>query len=145
MMRLTGLFTYISRCGVHYRNQHLEPIGLTYRQADMMLKICNTPGITQDELSRRMVLNKSNITRQLAGLEEDGFVERRTDEKDKRAFRLYPTQKTLSVEPEIRQVFRDWNEYLMGVLSEEEQVQLRALLSRVRDRAGVWLEEHKNG
>ena len=145
MMRLTGLFTYISRCGVQYRNQHLEPLGLTYRQADMMLKICNSPGISQDELGRRMVLNKSNIARQIAGLEEGGFVERRTDAKDKRAFCLYPTEKTLSIEPEIRQIFRDWNEYLMAVLTDEEQATLRELLSRVRDRAGVWLEENRNG
>ena len=35
MLRMTGDITYISRCGVQYRNEHLEPLGLSYRQADM--------------------------------------------------------------------------------------------------------------
>ena len=145
MLRLTGDITYISRCGIHFRNARLEPLGLRYRQADMLLKICNTPGISQEDLAKKMVLNKSNITRQLAGLEEEGFVERRPCEKDKRITRLFPSEKTLAIEPEIRQVFRDWNDYLMSALSEEEQTQLKALFATMRARADQWMEEEKNG
>lgn len=145
MLRMTGDITYISRCGIQYRNEHLEPLGLSYRQADMLLKICNTPGISQEDLGRKMVLNKSNITRQLAGLEESGFVERRTCEKDKRVIRIYPTEKTLGIAEEIRKVFRDWNDYLMGALPEQEQVKLKELLAVLRARADQWMEEQRNG
>lgn len=145
MQRTTGDFTFISRCGIQYRNQNLEPLGLSYRQADILLKLYLEPGVSQDDLAKRLVLNKSNVARQVASLEEEGYIRRQTSEKDRRVTRLYPTEKTVLLIPEIRQVFRDWNDYLMQALSEEEQERLKSLLSVVRARADEWMEAHRNG
>lgn len=143
MAKIIRDITYIARCGSQYRNRQLEPLGLTGRQAGSLIAICNHPGISQEQLGKQVVLNKSNITRQLAGLEEMALVERRPSPTDKRVMQLYPTEKTLELLPRIRQVYRDWREYLLDGMTEEEQALLEKALTRIKDRAGQWMEVHR--
>lgn len=83
----------ISRCAALYRDAHLADCGLSGWQAPYIPEICAAPGITQDQLALRLHVNRSNVTRQLAMLEENGFVLRRRSESDRRAVEVYPTQK----------------------------------------------------
>ncbi|MBE6982321.1 MAG: MarR family transcriptional regulator [Ruminococcaceae bacterium] len=140
MAHIVRDMTYISRCGNHYRNEKLEPLGLTGRQAGSILVICNNPGISQDQLGKRVVLNKSNITRQLTFLEEKGYVNRVVSPTDKRVLQLYPTQKALDILPQIRQVYHDWRCYLLADISEEDQALLESLLERVKEKAYTWMD-----
>ena len=131
----------IVRCGMQYRNEKLAPFGLKSSHASYLLEICRSPGISQDTLAKRICFNKSNIARQIAVLEEGGFVRRKPGAEDKRVMELYPTEKTLEMMPQIRQVLRSWRSYLMEGLSEEEIAVLDKALTSMRSRAGDWMEE----
>ena len=131
----------ISRCGVQYRSDYLAPMGLKSIHASYLTEICANPGISQDKLARLIYINKSNVARQVAVLEEEGFVRRVPSVADKRVMELYPTEKTLELMPEIRQVLRSWRSYLMEGLSEEEIAVLDKALTSMRSRAGDWMEE----
>ena len=131
----------IVRCGMQYRNEQLAPFGLKSSHASYLLEICRSPGISQDTLAKRICFNKSNIARQIAVLEEGGFVRRKPGAEDKRVMELYPTDKTLELMPQIRQVLRSWRSYLMEGLSEEEIAVLDKALTSMRSRAGEWMEE----
>ena len=134
--------TEIARCGAQYRTEALSPMGLKACHASYLLEICRSPGISQDALAKRICFNKSNIARQIAVLEEDGFVQRKSSQDDKRIMELYPTEKTLKLMPQIRQVLRDWRCYLMEGLSQEEMEVLDKALESMRQRAGAWVEEN---
>ena len=86
-------------------------------------------------LAKRICFNKSNIARQIVVLEEGGFVLR------KRVMELYPTEKTLELMPQIRQVLGDWRSYLMEGLTAEEMAVLDKALTSMRSRAEAWMEE----
>ena len=131
----------IVRCGMQFRNEQLAPFGLKSSHASYLLEICRSPGISQDTLAKRICFNKSNIARQIAVLEEGGFVRRKPGAEDKRVMELYPTEKTLELMPQIRQVLRSWRSYLMEGLSEEEIAVLDKALTSMRSRAGDWMEE----
>lgn len=131
----------IVRCGMQYRNEQLAPFGLKSSHASYLLEICRSPGISQDTLAKRICFNKSNIARQIAVLEEGGFVRRKPGAEDKRVMELYPTEKTLELMPQIRQVLRSWRSYLMEGLSEDEIAVLDKALTSMRSRAGDWMEE----
>lgn len=131
----------IVRCGMQYRNEKLAPFGLKSSHASYLLEICRSPGISQDTLAKRICFNKSNIARQIAVLEEGGFVRRKPGAEDKRVMELYPTEKTLELMPQIRQVLRSWRSYLMEGLSEEEIAVLDKALTSMRSRAGDWMGE----
>ena len=140
MSRIVNDLTYIFRCCNHFRNRQLEALGLSVRPASLLLEICATPGISQDALASRGFLNKSVVARALSSLEEDGFVERSTCQKDKRINRLYPTEKTLQLLPQLQQIQADCEDFLTADLSQEEVDQLETLLSRLQLRATKWME-----
>ena len=132
----------ITRCGMQYCNDNLEPLGLKSCHASYLREICRSPGISQDTLARRICINKSNIARQIVVLEEGGFVERRSSQEDKRVMELYPTEKTLELLPELRKVLSGWSRYLTQDFTEEEIELLAKMLSSMRERAAQWMEEN---
>jgi len=132
-----------ARCAAEYRNTHLAGLGIVGLQYSYILNICRKPGVSQEELSHLIHVNKSNVTRQLAALEENGFIERVTSPTDKRVTLVYPTQKARDALPEIHRVLHDWNEYLTEGFSDEERETLRALMERVNSRAIDYMENGK--
>lgn len=135
MNTITQLIAQIHRQDFQYRSAKFEPLGLKACHGKYLKIICDSPGICQEELTAHMVVNKSNIARQVAALEEAGFVERRGCSQDKRKVRLYPTEKTLALHHEILDVLDSWQTHLLQDLTQEDQKMLTSLLERIRDRA----------
>lgn len=134
--------TEIARCGAQFRNDNLAELDLKGCHASYLMEICRNPGISQDTLARRICINKSNIARQLVVLEEGGFVRRQPSQEDKRAMELYPTEKTLELLPRIRQILGRWSRYLTQDLTEEEVEVLSRVLTSMKARATIWMEEN---
>lgn len=59
-----------------YRNRNLEAHGLNASPYVFLPHVCRRAGITQDKLPDLIHINKSNVTRVLAQLENTGFVRR---------------------------------------------------------------------
>ncbi len=132
MPALMHYITDLGRIAAQYRTEQLAPLGLKACHASYLYAICDQPGITQDQLARRIFINKSNVARQLAVLEEDGFVERRPSTEDKRAIQVYPTQKTRDVLPEIHRLFQIWEADVGNNLTPQERTELLNLLRKLR-------------
>ena len=131
----------ITRCGMQYRNDNLEPLGLKSCHASYLLEICRNPGISQDTLARRICINKSNIARQIVVLEEGGFVERRSSTEDKRVMELYPTQKALDLLPQIHAILKCWETTITEGMTEEELTLLCGLLSKMKQHSATYMED----
>ena len=142
MPHLMHHVTDIARCAAQYRQEALAPLGLKACHASYLYVVCTTPGITQDQLARRIFINKSNVARQLVILEEDGFVERRPSPEDKRAIQVFPTDKAREALPEIARILRGWEDLATQDLSEEERSLLVSMLEKMKARAAGWMENH---
>lgn len=107
-----------------YTKMHLDKelavLGLNSSQHKYILKICESPGITQDQFFEQFYVNPSNITRSLAYLEKEGFVRKEANIEDKRTCRLYPTQKSLDACDKIRTIIGNWEALLLDGMSHEE-------------------------
>ena len=134
--------TEIARCTTQYRTETLAPMGLKACHASYLTEICASPGISQDKLASRICINKSNVARQAAILEEDGFIIRKPSATDKRIMQLFPTQKTLDLLPQISKILVNLELYLTADLTEEEKELLESLLSRMLAKAADWMENH---
>ncbi len=141
MPALMHHITDIARCASQFRQEELAPLGLKACHASYLTTVCRCPGITQDQLARRIFINKSNVARQLAVLEEEGFVERRPSPDDKRAIQVFPTQKALDCLPQIREIFRCWESFVAQDLTEEERRVLVAMLAKMKQRSADWMEK----
>ena len=131
---MDSLMKYIARifrCSILYRNEILVQEGLNGYQHTYILKLCNNPGISQEQLSRMLYVNKSTVTRQLALLEQGGFVTRKPGSADKRTMLVYPTAKAEAVYPKVKAA---------GV---ERQADRRA--DRAGTRLALWQADAFNG
>ena len=140
MPHIMGNFNITSRCASAYRDEALAEFGLTDAQYPYVLRVVRSPGITQDELSHQLCIHKSNVTRHLAALEESGYVERRRCEEDRRVTLVFPTKKAYAILPRLREVTREWNEYLTEGLDEAELERFAELLSKMADRAREYVK-----
>ncbi|MBQ3101080.1 MAG: MarR family transcriptional regulator [Clostridia bacterium] len=125
----------IARCAAIYRTRQVDLDGLLGVHHSYILAITNNPGMSQDGLAKHLCLNKSNVTRHLACLEKEGYVERRTSENDKRETLVYPTQKMQEIYPEVLRVTREWNSLVSEGFSEEELECFGRLIEKILDRS----------
>ncbi len=141
MSRSNSALMAIARCGRQYRDEAMAPFGLRGCHVGYLTRICANPGVCQDQLAKQMLLNKSNVARQVAAMEEEGYIQRTACGKDKRVLRLQLTEKGLSLLPAIGQVMDSWEALLVESLTESEQQILEILLLRLRGNARQALEE----
>lgn len=134
--------TEIARVGTQYKIDNFAAYGLKACHASYLMEICATPGISQDKLAQRICINKSNVARQAAALEEDGYIRRTPSQTDKRVIELYPTEKTLAVLPEIEQILKNWDAALMEGLTPEEIELAGQVLLRMKNKAAQWMDEN---
>jgi DNA-binding MarR family transcriptional regulator len=109
----------------------MEAFGLKGMHAGFLRNIGEEPGISQDRLAQRIGVDKSNIARQAAFLEEEGFLRREPSKSDKRVLCLYPTDKTLALLPGLLENMEQSERALLAGLTEQEAEQFAALLRRI--------------
>lgn len=122
----------ISRSLRRRRSRYMESLGLKSVHAKLLLDIADNPGISQDALSRLAGVDKSNIARQIAVLEQQDFVYRQPAPGNRRMLQVHLTKKSLFLLPKLQKTSQNWEEDLLQDLSNWEISQLSALLHRIR-------------
>ena len=140
MSDLIRNITEITRCGVQYRTETLAPLDLKACHASYLRQICADPGISQDTLASRICINKSNVARQAAALEEGGFIRRTPSTEDKRVMCLFPTDKTLALLPQLNAILDAWEDRLTGDIAPEELAIAAHVLELMKRKAAAWIE-----
>ncbi|MBR3763927.1 MAG: winged helix-turn-helix transcriptional regulator [Clostridia bacterium] len=127
------------RCAMRFREKELEDTGLAGCQTPYLTALCRQPGMTQEELAKELSVNKSSVTRQLAVLEEKGYVRREADPHDKRSLLVFPTEKTQEMMGRIFGCYGAWNEYLTQDFTQEEKDELSRMMVRIAQRAEAYV------
>lgn len=140
MHHIAQTVSELSRCRRQYIAERMLPYELKTCSAMNLYYICTKPGISQDALTRKRGADKSSIARQVASLEEEGYITRVPCRDDKRVMKLYPTEKALALLPKITEILDFWEETLTQDLTEEELRVLTDLLERMKVRAASWKE-----
>lgn len=132
---LGRLIACVHRQSRIYFDHALAPFGLSSGTLPLMGTLLHHDGMTQQELSDHLNVDKATITRMVGKLLEHGYVRREHDPNDKRAYRLFATQKARDIDPEVRQALRGWTDILSDGFTDDEKEQAFALLRRMRDNA----------
>lgn len=93
----------------------------------------NADGLTQEELSEKLHIDKANTARAIKKLQDEGYIYWKADPGDARKKRIYVSAKSLEFEEEFHQVFKDLNKILSKGFTEEEKETTRNLLFRMLD------------
>lgn len=107
-------------------------------ECQYIMCICHNPGMTQDQISKHLCIDKSNVTRRLATLEENGYIERKPMESDKRNMVVYPTEKAMSVIKYVKEINQNWQDYITSDLTEEEKEVFEKASEKIKEKASLW-------
>lgn len=122
-----------------YRDKVFSPMGITGAQVKYLWGVASDEGISQDMLAKKMMINKSNVARQLSALEENGYIKREQSAEDKRVMLVYTTDKGKSIVPKLREENGRWREIVCQGLTKEEREQLALLLDKLIANARAYL------
>ncbi len=92
----------------------LEPLGVRYVEASILMVIAENPGISQSALSRMLDIKRANMTPLAARLEERGFIER--SQSDGRTFGLCLTAQGSALAKDIFAAARAHEDDLLGLV-----------------------------
>ena len=98
----------------------------------MTLKYAEKP-LSQQALSERLLVDKSNLTGLVDGLEKLGFVKRRNVPNDRRLYRLELTEKGTSFLDEVEPSYRKLVKKIMSVYSADDLKQITAYMVRLQE------------
>lgn len=90
-------------------------------------------GISQEELSRDLVVDKAHTARAIKILEEKDLVYCKIDPKDRRKKNVFVTEKALEIKDEYYKIFEDLNKKLTKDFTDEERKQLKDFLYRIEN------------
>lgn len=107
-----------------------------YRMSPSMWRVISmvaeVDGIKINNLARRVIVERSALSRIITKLEEDGLLERRDDPKDGRAVTLHLSRKGQKLYQDAAPLAQKELETILSALSQKERATLMALLARIR-------------
>jgi DNA-binding MarR family transcriptional regulator len=107
-------------------------LGVSRAQWQVMFALSRNEGINQAGLAEALDVETITVGRMVDRLEEAGFVERRADPADRRAWRLHLTDRAHPVLEELRAMGEIVMAEALAGISEAEQDVLAGLLTRLR-------------
>ena len=130
----------VSRSAEVFREERLKDCGIRGCQSKYVLVIAQNPGVSQEDISRMLFVNKSNVARQIGFLETAGFVKKVGNDRDRRAVHLYPTEKLLGALPRVKEVLAEWRALVTEGFTEEEKAELARLSEKMVENARNFME-----
>lgn len=135
-------FSVLHRHNRSYMNHHMEKHGLGAGQYTFLFFLCEHSGLSQDELSKALEIDKGATARAVAKLESNGYVIRRVDEKDKRINRVFVTDKGWEMHEYLKKYSNQFKEIMLEGFSEEEVNQLEFYIKRIINNASAYRTSH---
>ncbi len=113
-------------------DRRAKSLGGSRSSWQVLWHLSRNEGCHQAVLAELLDVAPISLTRQLDKLQEDGLIERRQDEDDRRRFRLYLTCKAAPQLEQMRALGAQTRAAALKGLTDEEEQQMTRLLKKVR-------------
>ncbi|MDY0288309.1 MAG: MarR family transcriptional regulator [Sphaerochaeta sp.] len=121
----------INRAAQAYFAGRLKPYHIGPGQQAYLLTLLPHESIMQEELARRLHVDKANVTRAIRGLVEQGYVTRQRSEVDKRTLLITLTEKGEQVRTEVEEIASAWMQKVRSPLDDDEWKAMETYLQRI--------------
>lgn len=119
------------RQGIAFLGKEYKDYGIGAGQYQFLVYLYIKDGLTHDELTEKIGVDKAITTRVISKLTAEGYVEKVQDTKDKRKYYIYLTDYAKEKREVILDISRKWEKELTNDISEEELVQLYSILRKM--------------
>ena len=114
-------------------DRRAERFGLTRAQWRAMKRLHVTEGLTQSELSELLELEPIAVGRVIDRLQQSEFVERRSDPRDRRCWRLFLTSRAHAVMDDMDVISRGLRDEACAGVSAKDYATLIEVLATMKD------------
>lgn len=128
---LTKHMAMIYRASQGYLDSKLKEYNLTSGTYPFILAIYDNEGISQNELSEYVKVDKSLSARAIKKLIELGYVEKIINSEDSRAYKLYLTDSAKEIVPKILNELNGWLDIITKDLTNEQKKTAEILLENM--------------
>ncbi len=140
---LTPWICLISRLSTRYFGREMSLLGFGPGQFFFLSELYREEGLSQDELSRRVGVDKSNTSRALTKLEFYGLIRRESDLKNHRVKRVYLEPKAREIQNEFIKIQEKWNAALVAGFSRKYENRLMSDLKDMANNAKAYFDEQE--
>ena len=122
-------------------DQRSKSLGLTRAQCQVLAYLVYHEGINQAGLAELLELEPISLGRLIDRMAQAGWVERRPDPRDRRAWQLYITEKAKPLFTEMIEIGRDVRAEALAGFTQDESDKIMDLLLRARRNLSVHMDE----
>ena len=121
----------IHRTGSSFFSKEFSKFNIGSGQYMYLIHLYKNDGLSQEELTEILNIDKGTTAKSIKKLETEGFVMRVKDKNDKRINRVYLTPKALEIKDEFLSSINAWENTLTSNLSYAEKEQALTLLKKI--------------
>ncbi|CCU85223.1 transcriptional regulator, MarR family protein [Mesotoga sp. HF07.pep.5.2.highcov] len=125
----------ISRSANVYFSREMQKYGLGSGHFFFLRVLMSKEGISQNELSDILGVDKATTAKAMSKLTEAGYVKREIDSLDTRVYKLFLTDNGKKIGQKLRKLGSELEEILTEGFSGDEKQQLLSLLERAATNA----------
>lgn len=134
----------ISRALDSISNIEFKEISLTKGQFVYLVRICENPGIIQEQLAEMLKIDRTTASRAIKNLEKNEMIIKKRDPESKKNKLLYPTEKGKELYPFIIRENNHSNSVALEGFTEQEINDLSIALKKVKKNVSKdWLSVKK--
>lgn len=108
--------------------KRLQPYGLTNLQHLVLEGLWYREGVTAAELGKLLILDKATLSGVLERMVEGEWIIKEQNDEDRRAFRIYPSDKANQMKQRLIKERKKANQELLDRFTAEEQLLLKRFL-----------------
>lgn len=102
----------------------LAPLDIKPPHLDILVNLYRFEGISQQELARKLLVGRSNMSMLLPQMEKRGLLERRPDQRDRRVLRLFLTPEGRETSEQAMRIQTDLIERTLSATPVDECMRL---------------------
>jgi DNA-binding MarR family transcriptional regulator len=124
--------------------ESIASYGLTTSQFFMLIALYEENGILISKLAEKVALDRATLTGLVDRLERDGLVKRTNDPNDRRAIKVYLTDKAEELRHDLLEIYHKNNSMFLSILSPKERQTFEAVVEKL-DQAQFMLHTGPDG
>jgi len=112
--------------------KRLSPYGLTPIQSLLLADLVGEDGISASEIGKRLTLDPATLSGVIDRMISGGWIGKISDPEDKRVHRIFLTEKSKNLQPDILAERNQANEEVLELMNAEEKILFKRLLREVQ-------------
>jgi DNA-binding MarR family transcriptional regulator len=113
--------SYLYRYEQIYIAKKIEPYGIGSGQFPFLMRLYREDGVNQESLSDYLKIDKGTTARAIQKLVDEGYVFRQRDEKDRRSYRIFLSEKAKKLEPDMKIIASEWEDILFSSFDDSQK------------------------